>query len=106
MIVTGCETAVELMNVKTASFPSTTLPGETETVIVGVTDGGLLGVGVTVGVTVAVGVALGVGVGVGGIVGVGVALGLGEGVGVDVGGGVGVGEPFCTFTTTASYATA
>ena len=63
MIVTGCETGTELEIVKIALFPSTTLLGETETVIVGVEVGVLLGVGVAV--AVGLGVTVGVGVGVG-----------------------------------------
>jgi hypothetical protein len=106
LTATDCETTRELEIVNVASFPSLTLPGETETVMVGVTDGVLLGVGVAVGVGVTVGVGLGVGVTVGVAVGVGVAegVGVGEGVGVEVGEGVavGVGEPLCTFTIIAS----
>src|SRR5205823_1808190 len=87
--------------VNVASPPSVTLLGETETVIVGVALGVLLGVGVTVGVGVSVGVGVGVavgigvavGVGVGAAVGLGVGVAVGEGVAVGDGVGVGVGEP-------------
>jgi L-asparaginase II len=60
--------------VNVASFPSITLPGETDTVIVGVTEGVIVGVGVAVGVAVGVGVGEGVGVAVGVTVGDGVEL--------------------------------
>ena len=51
----------EAENVNVASFPSTTLPGETATVIVGV--GACVAVGVGLGDGVAIAVAVGEGVG-------------------------------------------